>query len=54
MVIFCFPKNVLKSCSRQEIIEIIVDKKDKFPMAAKLKAVSEIYKNTAPYLWLSD
>jgi len=45
MVIFCFPKNVLKSRS---------GKKDKFPMAAKLKAVNEIYKNAAPCLWLSD
>ena len=38
MSIFYFPKNVLKSRS---------DKKDKFPIAAKLKAVNEIYKNTA-------
>lgn len=45
MVIFCFPKDVLKSRS---------DKKDKFPMAAKLKVVNEICKNTAPCLWLSD
>ena len=45
MVIFCFPKNVLNSHS---------DKKDKFPTAAKLKAVNEIYENTAPCLWLSD
>lgn len=45
MFVFYFPKNVLKSRS---------DKTDKFPMAANLKGVNEIYKNSLVFVtfWL--